>query len=747
MNADPQRPIERPLTPHQNMPVRSEHAAQKNTKREQYRVGVIGTGYIADYHLQVLQSLPHVQVTSALDTNLLRLNEFCDRWSIGRRSTSIEEFLSGSALDVVHILTPPATHAQVTKRVLEAGVSALVEKPFVLSSSECCELESLACERGVVVAVNHNAVYHPAMQRLLSDVRKDKLGPIQHVVSVNNLQLAQLAAGQHDHWMFQRPENILFEQATHPLSQVCELLGDVVKSQVFCTGTRTLKNGKLFCDTWQVGLQCERGTAQLYLSWGKEFPETRLTVIGSDGIAHLDFDANTYAVDQRTKYLPAMDRMLRGGRLGFTQLGQSFGEFAQYVISTLRITGRRDPYYLSMKSCIESFYRHLHDGSDFSGTSERARTIISAIAQTVKANSTIERTLESIDHTSLASNLSPSSLHQDSSKKPVLVIGGTGFIGRHLIKALEKKGERLRVLVRRPDAAKALVGSSSVETVIGDVRDADSIDKAVQGCDVVYLLVSGAPETWKGFEEIFLDGTKAVAEACLKHHVKQLIYTSSITAFDLGDPQDTILETTPLDRFHSKRCHYSRAKILCEMMLQDYVKQRRLPVLVFRPGFVIGEGTSPAHLGVGEWPVPTHCISWGTDIDHPLPFVLVQDVVDAIVLAHGRHDLIGKSFNLVGDVRPTARQYIQILRDEMRRGIRLHQQSLATWAFIDWLKWLVKAVARKPENSRLTYHELAYRSGRSPFDTTDTKNALGWKPESDLENFIENGIRKALKSA
>ncbi len=718
-----------------------------NVDTHPLRVGIIGTGYIADYHLQVLKSLPNIQVTSALDTNAIRLAEFCDKWNIDHRSTSFDTFLKDPKLDVVHILTPPSTHAHVTRLVLEAGVNAIVEKPFVLTSADCLALESLARERGVIVAVNHNAVYHPAMQRLLVDVRNDRLGPIEHVVSVNNLQLAQLAAGQHDHWMFQKPENILFEQATHPLSQVCELLGDVVKAYVFCTGTSSLKNGNLFYDTWQVGLKCERGTAQVYLSWGKEFPETRLTVIGSDGIGHVDFDANTYVIDQRTKYLPAMDRVLRGGRIGFSQLWQSTGEFARYVFSTLRITGRRDPYYLSMKSCIEAFYQHLQKGSEFSGTSKRARTVVSAIEQTVEANSSIDFPSDRIAKQNAVANRPPSEHPLDSSKKPVLVIGGTGFIGRQLIQALVRKGERLRILVRRPDTAKAFAGTGNIETISGDVRDAESIEKAVQGCGVVYLLVSGAPETWKGFEEIFLGGAKAVAEACLKHNVKQLIYTSSITAFDLGNPRETILETTPLDRLHTKRCNYSRAKILCELMLQDYVQQRGLPAFVFRPGFVIGEGTPPAHLGVGEWPVPTHCISWGRDIDHPLPFVLVQDVVDAIILAQGRMDLVGQSFNLVGDVRPTARQYVQILRDEMQRDIRLHRQSLATWAFVDWLKWLVKAIARKPENSRLTYHELAYRSGQSPFDTSYTKSALGWSPESDLESFIENGIRRALRSA
>ena len=56
--------------------------------------------------------------------------------------------------------------------------------------------------------MNHNAVFHPAFQKLLADVAADKLGRIEHVVSMNNLPLAQLDSGEHDHWMFRDPTNV-----------------------------------------------------------------------------------------------------------------------------------------------------------------------------------------------------------------------------------------------------------------------------------------------------------------------------------------------------------------------------------------------------------------------------------------------------------------------------------------------------------------------------------------------------------
>src|SRR5262249_10330909 len=154
--------------------------------------------------------------------------------------------------------------------------------------SECDELIQLAERKHLHLGVNHNAVFHPAFQRLLADIKAGKLGRVEHVVSTNNLPLAQLEAGEHDHWMFRQTTNVLFEQGPHPLSQICELLGDVERVGVMTSARRTLRTGTPFESTWQMSLACRRGTADLFLSFGRTFPEAFLHAIGQDGSAHVD---------------------------------------------------------------------------------------------------------------------------------------------------------------------------------------------------------------------------------------------------------------------------------------------------------------------------------------------------------------------------------------------------------------------------------------------------------------------------
>jgi nucleoside-diphosphate-sugar epimerase len=176
-------------------------------------------------------------------------------------------------------------------------------------------------------------------------------------------------------------------------------------------------------------------------------------------------------------------------------------------------------------------------------------------------------------------------------------------------------------------------------------------------------------------------------------------------------------------------------------------KQRRLPSVVLRPGLVIGHGSPPQHLGVGDWPSEILCIRWGRDVSRELPFVLVDDVASAFLSAIKCeiNEVAGKKFNVVGDVRLSADEYVDALRRESHRDFRVQRQSVPAWTTIEFMKWMVKLLARKPENTRLTWREVAYRTAAARFDCEQTKRVLRWQPTSDREEFIERGIRAALR--
>jgi nucleoside-diphosphate-sugar epimerase/predicted dehydrogenase len=716
-------------------------------------VAVIGAGYIAGYHLAVLRQLGTVDVVGACDPNAARLGDLCGQWAIPVGAPSLGELLHRCRPEVVHVLVPPPHHYGVAREALLAGLHVFVEKPLALRAAECESLIELARAKDVRLGVNHNAVYHPVFQRLLADVAGRKLGRVEHVVSVHNLPLAQLESGEHDHWMFRDPANILFEQAVHPVAQICALLGGVRDVTTTCGGERVLNTGAVFRSAWQMSLACERGTAQLFMAFGRSFPESVVQVIGQDGSARLDLLSNTYALDRSTKYIEPVDRFLRSLHGAGQMARGGFGGFLRYALSTLRLRGRSDAYYVSMLDSIGAFYRSLPDVRPAflpdrrvrqesrtyeteaeSGVSGRDGLLVIAGLERVAA--------------SAAATLHPASIvARPRPDKPrdgeILVLGGTGFIGRHLITTLARAGHPVRLLSRRA-VSLAVDGANHQPAVIqGDIREADAVARVVQGCRAVIHLVSGAPSNWAEYERLFVGGTRNVAEACLHHGVPQLLFVSSIAAYYLGRGRATITEDTPLDDC-PRRAEYTRAKIACERLLLELHRTRGLPVTIFRPSVVVGAGGPVEHLGVGFWPVPAHCVSWGRRTRSPLPFVLASDVAAALARAIGMPGLAGQSFNLVGDVRLSAEEYVAALREASGRDIRLHRQSILKWYLIDLAKWAVKAMARKPGNAFPSYRDLASRALVSPFDCSRAKRLLDWNPVADRARFLELGVRRAL---
>ena len=244
-------------------------------------------------------------------------------------------------------------------------------------------------------------------------------------------------------------------------------------------------------------------------------------------------------------------------------------------------------------------------------------------------------------------------------KKTYLVTGGSGFLGSALVRRLVESGHGVRVLdngsrgrLSRLDAIKG-----AFEFVDGDIRDPDTVDRAVKGIDGVWHLafVNGT-ETFYSRPELVLDvgvkGMTNVVDACLKQNVGELILASSSEVYHepaVVPTDESVALCIPDPK--NPRYSYAAGKLISEVMALNYGRSRFERVVIFRPHNVYGPDMGWQHV-VPQFVVrmkkTVHASDEGT-ICFPIQgtgqqtrsFIFIDDFVDGLMLLLASGDHLG----------------------------------------------------------------------------------------------------------
>lgn len=169
-----------------------------------------------------------------------------------------------------------------------------------------------------------------------------------------------------------------------------------------------------------------------------------------------------------------------------------------------------------------------------------------------------------------------------------LVTGGTGFIGSHLVRELARRGDELRLLLRETSSTAYLDGIE-FERAIGDVRDRDSVRKAIEGMERVFHVAGTTSMRTRDRGRVFevnVGGTRNVLEEALRAGVVRVVFTSSAGAVGPAPRGGTADESQPFTA-GSLGIAYVNAKHEAECFAMR-VAAKGLPVVIVNPSFVFG---------------------------------------------------------------------------------------------------------------------------------------------------------------
>ncbi len=703
---------------------------------EPIRVALAGAGYVARFHLEILKALPGVEVVAVADLDRARAADAARRWGVPHAVGSIAE-LPALGVAIAHVLTPPDQHVPVARELLEQGIGVLLEKPAALDSASIRELGRLASRRGLPLGVNHNQVYHPAFARLLAAVRAGRIGRVEHVRLGFSMPLAQLAAGDFSHWMFRASENILFEQGPHPLSQVHALAGPLVAATTTILKSRELAPGRPFHERFLLAARGERATAEVYLAFGATFTRSTVEVLGSDGSLEADLAHNLVAAEEKTPYLDFWNSFLAGWRRGRALRRGAWGGLSRYGRYTLGIGRRDDPYFASMRESLRAFYAAVAAGAPPPVDAEQAAEVLAwceAAAAEVRRRSPRAVAV---------------AIPAPGPARPgeIAVLGAAGFIGRRLVSRLLAAGAPVTAVARRPQGLPPELSGPAAEgklrVVPGRLEDPASLAAALAGAEVVVHLATGSGETWEEVRRAMVDGSVAAARAALEQGARRFVYVSSIAALYAGPDcgSDVLEDSLATDPEPAGRDVYTRGKVAAEAALLALRQETGLPLIIARPGVVLGAGKPMQHSGLGLWVKDNRCIGWGMG-DHPLPLVSADDVADALArLAFFFGDALdGTALNLCSRVPLSAREVVEELARATGRKLTFHPRPLWLSQGMEIGKWLVKRAGRR-QAPFPSYRDLKSRSLAPAFSSRTAREVLGWQPVEEREAFLDSAVR------
>ncbi len=233
-------------------------------------------------------------------------------------------------------------------------------------------------------------------------------------------------------------------------------------------------------------------------------------------------------------------------------------------------------------------------------------------------------------------------------KSKILVTGGAGFIGSHLVDALVAKGEEVRCFVRKQDNPEFLP-KNKVEIIYGDIVDKKSLLPAIKGIEIIYHLAAKTDFDGKNWEEYYRPnvlGTKNLINLAVQEKVKRFVFFSTIRTTGLRNSKKSITERAPYRPLN----FYDRSKVEAEKLLIKAYQEKKLPIVILRPSSVYGPRDRGTYFSFFKAITGGKFFLIG-DGKNLVSFVYVGNVVDATLLAGDKKKAVGQIY-FINDERP-----------------------------------------------------------------------------------------------
>ena len=680
------------------------------------RVGIFGSGQIAWIHGRLIIKEPHATLVGIADTDLARAGKLARALGVEQVYADGARMIEEQRPDIIHILTPPETHADLSIMAMSRGCHVLVEKPMATTLPAAEAMVEAAKRYNVRLCADYNLLFDDLIQ---AATRLVSAGTVGDVVSAEayyaynatrNPALLEEGA-QHCHWSYRLNGGPLEDLMPHMAALVLAFMPAGIED----LKAVNLNRGVLppgWDDEVRVLLTSGRVLGSITISLSERPDLISLTVRGTRGQVTANLFSGILTV-QRSSPLP---RAAARGLAGFQLSAQSAAASLKNLYNFA--AGRIDKSS-GIGKLISRFYESVRTDGEPPLTFEQCLRVVDLTSRVWPAPP--PRPAEA--------RVAPAG---QSAAPTVLVTGATGFIGTHLIRRLLSENVRVRALVRRNSFHAGRLKDLDVEIVEADLTESAALQVATRGIKTVYHAGAATNNDWNDNSRATIEGTKLLLDAALAHQVERFVLLSSLAVYDLGKGRRGVIrEDAQLLENPKQNGAYAYSKIVVEGLALAAHREHGLGVTVVRPGMVIGPLGHVWFPHLGYHYRDRLFLTFGRG-DQVLPLTYVENTVDGIYRAATHDGAIGQVYNLVDEGAVTAKQYISQLISATGAKARVvglpypvPYCATATYELAAGLSLIRKGVTSRAQL------RAKWRPAR--FDSGKARQDLGWAARVPLE--------------